>query len=79
MNWKLAEAKNKLSEVVRLAIADGPQRVVRRNDAVVVLAERDYEVITGRKPSFTEFLLDGPELEELDLTRSPAPMRDVVL
>ncbi len=79
MNWKLAEAKNKLSEVVRLALTEGPQRVVRRKDAVVVLAERDYEVFTGRKQSFTDFLLNGPDLEELDLSRDPAPMRDVTL
>ena len=38
MTWKLAEAKARLSEVVRLALVDGPQRIERRNDAVVVVA-----------------------------------------
>ena len=36
MEWRLAEAKNKLSELVSRALAEGPQRVVRRNDAVIL-------------------------------------------
>jgi len=42
--WTLENAKNKLSEVVRSAIADGPQVVTRGGrDAVVVVAKADYE------------------------------------
>ncbi len=76
MDWKLAEAKNKFSEVVRLALTAGPQRVLRRNDAVVILAEREYEVLTGGKQSFKDFLFAAPDLEELDLSRDRTPMRD---
>jgi len=79
MDWKLAEAKNKLSEVVRLALSEGPQRVVRRDDAVVVLAEREYETLTGGRLSFKDFLLAAPDLELLDLDRDKTPMRDVTL
>jgi prevent-host-death family protein len=76
MEWRLAEAKNRFSELVNRALVEGPQRVVRRDDAVVVVAERDYEKLTGTRPSFKKFLLGrGPSLEGLDLTRDRSPMR----
>jgi prevent-host-death family protein len=80
MEWKLADAKNRFSELVTRALAEGPQRVRRHHDAVVVVAERDYEKLTGKRPGFKEFLMgDGPSMEGLDLTRDDAPMRDVKL
>ena len=61
---------------VRSALTEGPQRVLRREDAVVVVAERDYEKLTGTRPDFKEFLLGkGPNLEGVDLTRSRSAMR----
>ena len=77
--WKLAEAKNKLSEVVRRALEEGPQRIERRGDAVVVISESEYERLSGQKPSLAEFLLGMPDIGDLDLTRDPSPMRDVEL
>ena len=80
MEWRLAEAKNKFSELVNRALSEGPQRVVRRNDVVIVLAERDYEQLVGTKLSFKDFLLqEGPTFSGLDLTRDRTPMRDVEL
>ena len=80
MEWRLAEAKNRFSELVNRALLEGPQRVIRRGDAVVVIAERDYASLTGTCPSFKQFLLgDGPSLEGLDLTRDRSPMRKAKL
>jgi antitoxin Phd len=80
MEWRLADAKNRFSELVTRALAEGPQRVRRRDDAVVVVAERDYEKLTGKRPDFKEFLMaEGPSFERLNLTRDDAPMRDVKL
>ncbi len=80
MDWKLADAKNRFSELVTRALAEGPQRVRRHDDAVVVVAERDYEKLTGKRPGFKEFLMgEGPSMEGLDLTRDDASMRDVKL
>jgi prevent-host-death family protein len=80
MDWRLAEAKNKFSELVNRALEEGPQRVLRRDDTVVVMAWRDYERLTARKPGFKAFLMgDGPDLEDIDLTRDGSPMRDVSL
>jgi antitoxin Phd len=78
MEWRLADAKNRFSELVNRALTEGPQRVLRREDAVVVIAERDYEKLTGARPSFKEFLLgEGPTMDGVDLTRDRSPMRVV--
>ena len=80
MEWRLADAKNRFSELVTRALAEGPQRVRRHDDAVVVVAERDYEKLTGKRSGFKEFLMgEGPRFEALDLARDDAPMRDVKL
>jgi len=80
MEWRLADAKNRFSELVNRALAEGPQRVLRRDDAVIVVAQRDYEKLVGKRPDFKEFLLrKTPSLEGLDLERDRSPMRDVKL
>jgi prevent-host-death family protein len=80
MEWRLADAKNRFSELVNRALVEGPQRVLRRDDVVVVVAEREYEKLTGTRPSFKEFLLgDGPDLEGLDLARDRSPIREAKL
>lgn len=80
MEWRLADAKNRFSELVNRALAEGPQRVLRRDDAVMVLAQRDYDKLIGKRPDFKEFLLGKtPSLEGLDLERDRSSMRDVKL
>jgi prevent-host-death family protein len=39
MEWQTAEAKNKFSELLDRAEAEGPQRVSRRNKRFVVIEE----------------------------------------
>jgi hypothetical protein len=77
MDWNLAEAKNRFSELFNQAIAVGPQRVRRRKEAVIVLSEKDYERMTGRRPSFKDYLGHGESFEGLDLTRGPESGREV--
>ena len=79
MEWKLADAKNKLSEVVNRAIEEGPQTITRRKDVVVMLSEKEYRELKGEKVSFSDFLLNGPGLDGIDLTRSEDQMRSVEL
>jgi prevent-host-death family protein len=79
MTWNLADAKNRLSEVVNLALSEGPQTITRRNDAVVVISSAKYAELTGERPSFKKFLFEGPSLEGLDLKRDESPMRGVEL
>lgn len=77
MSWQLAEAKNKLSEVMNQALEQGPQRIRRRGETVVVVSEAEYDRLTGERPSLKDFLLSGPDLSELDLSRDKATMREV--
>lgn len=79
MEWQLADAKNRLSEVVNRALTVGPQRITRRKECVVVLSEAEYERLTGNQPTLVEYLLDGPDLSDLDFTRDESPMREVDL
>jgi antitoxin Phd len=76
MIWQLAEAKNKLSEVVSLALSEGPQRIRRRGQVVVVLSEDEFNRLTGNRESFTDYLLQGPDLTGLDLSRDQSSMRE---
>ena len=79
MNWKLAEAKNKLSELVNRTLAEGPQTITRRKDEVVVISKEEFLRLSGKKESFVEFLTSGPTLKGVDLRRSQDEMRDVSL
>jgi prevent-host-death family protein len=80
MAWRLADAKNRFSEVVNRALTGDPQVVMRRRDAVVVVAQRDYEKLTGKRLNFKQFLLgEGPSSEGLNLQRDKSPMRKVKL
>ena len=79
MEWRLADAKNRFSELVNRALSEGPQRVRRRKDGVIVLAERDYDKVAGKRPSFKKLLMEGPSFDGLDLTRDRSPMRETPL
>jgi len=72
--------RNRFREIVDRALSEGPQRVRRCDDVVIVIALRDYEKLTGNRPSFKQFLVgNGPGFQHLDLTRDRSTMRDVKL
>lgn len=81
-SWKLEDAKNGFSEVVRRALAHQPQRVTRGGrDAVVVISAEDYAKLIGTENLLT-FLQRSPLAEamregELDLTRQRDYGRDI--
>ena len=77
VSWQLAEAKNKFSEVFTKAIEEGPQRVTRRGQAVIVISEEEFVEKHAERMSFVEFLLSAPKVPELDLTRDVDYGRDV--
>jgi antitoxin Phd len=79
MDWQLTDAKNRFSELMNRALRDGPQRVQRRNEAVIVLAEEEYERLAGKRPDFKEYLMSGPSFDGLDLSRDPSLGRDIPL
>ncbi|MCY3547576.1 MAG: type II toxin-antitoxin system Phd/YefM family antitoxin [Gemmatimonadetes bacterium] len=80
-DWKLQDAKNRFSAVVREAMAGYPQRVTRHGKpAVVVLATADYERLQrlegANAPSLQELLLAIPQggCELQRLTVKPRPV-----
>ena len=79
MDWQLAEAKNRLSEVVSKALGEGPQRITRRGEAVIVVSETDYMHLTGERVGFVDYLMSGPSLEGIEFERDVTPMREVEL
>ncbi len=80
MQWRLAEAKNRFSEVINKALLEGPQQVMRRNDTVIILSKKDYESLTGKQSGFKDFILNqAPVLDDLDLSRDKTSMRNCEL
>ncbi|MDY6987086.1 MAG: type II toxin-antitoxin system Phd/YefM family antitoxin [Thermodesulfobacteriota bacterium] len=69
--WKLQDAKSQFSKLVEQALKKGPQYVTRRGvEAVVIISIEDYEALTSTKPSFKEFLLNCPTVDqEFEVTR----------
>jgi len=80
MEWKLAEAKNRFTELINKALVEGPQVVTRREDKVVVISENEYHSLTGEKHNFIDFLLEETlDLDSVDLKRDKSLSRKVHL
>jgi prevent-host-death family protein len=63
--WQLQEAKQRFSEVVHRAQADGPQVVTRHGREVVVVVDfTEYRHLTERRQDFRDFLLSFPSLDD---------------
>jgi prevent-host-death family protein len=57
-DWQLQDAKNRFSEVVKRARADGPQTVtVHGQRAAVVVSAREFDALARPPVSFVDFLL----------------------
>lgn len=77
--WQLQDAKNRFSELVDKALADGPQTVTRRGEpAVVVVSAAEFERLARPKKSWKAFLRRAP-LRGVALDRSPDTGRDIDL
>lgn len=77
MEWRLAEAKNKLSEVLNLVKSEGPQGIRRRDEQYVVILLDEYRELKGEKETLKDWILNGPDLSSLDLERDRSPMREL--
>jgi antitoxin Phd len=83
-DWQLQEAKARFSEVVRRALADGPQTVTKQGkDAVVVVAADEFQRLKRRSKqpeSLVEFFAKSPLAGvDLDLERDEDLGRDIEL
>lgn len=80
MNWTVASAKAKLSEVIERAQL-APQTITRNGKpSVVVISAEEWQKKTARRGSLAEFLLASPlRGAELDITRQADEPRDLPL
>ena len=79
--WQIQEAKNRFSEVVKMA-AKAPQSITLRGEPVaVILSIESYRKLVKPRKSLVELLLSAPEnLESLELmARKDARIRKVFL
>jgi prevent-host-death family protein len=79
-HWQLQEAKQRFSELIRRAEADGPQFVTRHGEEVAVVIDvAEYRRLRGGAVDFKEFLLEAPDLDLVEIDRSEASARTVEL
>jgi prevent-host-death family protein len=79
--WKLQDAKNRFSEVVKEALRAGPQVVTRRGkETAVVISVEDYRRLARPEVSLVGFFRSSPLAEiELDVERNRDTGREVEL
>jgi antitoxin Phd len=78
--WQLQEAKNKLSQVVDDALAQGPQIITRRGvEVVIVIAYEQFQKMAASEQKLSDFFRNSPLVgEEPDLARDRSPIRDEI-
>ena len=78
MRWQVQDAKQRFSELIRTARTEGPQVVTRHGEEIAVVIDiADYRHLTGETAEFKEYLQSGPDLGDLDLTRSTERPRTI--
>jgi antitoxin Phd len=65
--WQIHEAKTRLSEVIKKAAKEGPQKItVHGKSAAVVISSKEYQRFKHPKDSFVKFMRNSP-LYDLEL------------
>lgn len=79
----MQEAKAHFSEVIRLALEEGPQRVTKHGEASVVVSTQECDRLVKRKQSngkLSEFFAQSPlAVSGISLEREPEYARDIDL
>lgn len=75
--WQIQDAKNKLSEVITLALKQGPQVITKYGEkAVVVISYNEYEKLRKSQGKLSDFFSTSPLAGlNLDLTRDKSQPR----
>jgi prevent-host-death family protein len=70
VNWQVQEAKQRFSELLRIAHVQGPQVVTRHGEAVAVVIDiSEYRHLTEKTTELKDYLRAGPVFDDLDLAR----------
>ena len=75
--WSVAEAKARLSEILRLAESEGPQQIGIRNPCVVVPADAWYAKSPQRKPLGQWLIENVPRGANLEIPRDRGSQREI--
>jgi prevent-host-death family protein len=71
MRWQVQDAKQRFSELLRTAHAEGPQVVTRHGQAIAVVVDiADYRRLKGEVIEFKDYLRSGPAFDDLELDRA---------
>lgn len=71
MRWQVQVAKQRFSELIRAAHAEGPQVVTRHGEEIAVVIDiADFRRLKGDVAGFKDYLRSGPDFDDLDLARS---------
>lgn len=76
--WQVQEAKNRFSQMLDDALAEGPQVITRRGvEVAIVLSYTDFKRMVGPTQKLSTFFAESPLAQvELDLSRDTSPIRD---
>jgi prevent-host-death family protein len=78
MRWQVQDAKQRFSELIRTARADGPQVVTRHGEEIAVVIDiADYRRLKGETAEFKDYLRSGPGFDDLDLDRTAELPRSI--
>lgn len=78
MRWQVQDAKQRFSELIRTAHADGPQVVTRHGEEIAVVIDiAEYRRLKGETAEFKDYLRSGPWFDDLDLDRTVERPRDI--
>jgi prevent-host-death family protein len=76
--WQVQDAKQRFSELLRVAHLEGPQVVTRHGREIAVVIDiAEYRHLKGESVSFKEYLERGPGFDDLDLARSEEGPRPI--
>jgi len=80
--WTLQDAKESLSELVRLAAGHEPQEIIVHGEpAVVILSRADYDALIKPRQSFVELIRSSPlyGADDVELPRDKSLNREIDL
>ena len=78
----MQEAKAKLSELVKSAQIDGPQKITMHGQSVaVVISQSMYQRLTNNQLTLNEFIKNSPffGMDDLSIEREQSLTRDIEL
>ena len=77
MAWQVQDAKQRFSELLRSAHAEGPQIITRHGQEVAVVIDiAEYWHLTGDVTEFRDYLRAGADFDALELSRTTEDPRD---